>query len=111
MILLIFLSLTIEAAEAQAMVRPHTSVAPADWSCAEPLIQRNYSRSVEPMMLALRIADECARPYRARPVRTDVERAFEQRERLNHTLGVRAFESEIEERIWRAKRRDTIPLH
>lgn len=90
---------------------PHTPVEPADWVCANPLIARNYSQRVDTRQLALRIADECTRPYRARPMRTEGDRIFENSERTTYGYGVTIFQGQIEQHIQQARRRDAIKLN
>lgn len=89
----------------------------ADWTCAAPLIARNYQRTM-PLAdrfvlapdLAERIADQCARPYTPRPLVTDADRFFESNERTLYAYDRIAFRREILDRIDEAKRRQTIPL-
>lgn len=90
---------------------------PADWGCAEPLIERNYSRPIESRQLALRIADECVRPYEPRPAPSEAEGAspeaaqiFDSLDRTHYGHLLSIFVSEIEGRILRARRREAIPL-
>jgi hypothetical protein len=90
---------------------------PADWQCAQPLINRNYARSVDARELALRIAEECARPYSALPRRSvapggseQAESIFGSQDRAIYRDRLTIFVSEIEDRIDRARRRDALPL-
>lgn len=91
------------------------SVDPTDWACAEPLVQRNYSRTINARDLALRIADECVRPfeYRHRALAGEAEGAASIMESQARTIyGYRQsiFVSQIEARILQARRRNAIPL-
>lgn len=89
----------------------YEAVNPENWTCADPLIARNFSQSVDPKDLALRITDECARPYRARPVNDTPSRAFEERERLTYRLQLEVFQLDVEAKIQQARRRATIKLN
>jgi hypothetical protein len=89
----------------------YTPVEPADWVCANPLIARNYSQRVSSQQLTLRIADECVRPFRARPIQSEFDRHFVQSDMLAYTYAVSIFQSEIEQRILQARRRDAIKLN
>lgn len=89
----------------------HAQVEPADWSCADPLIARNYNQRIDARQLALRIADECTRPYRARSTNNDANRILEGMERTTYGYGVEVFQANIEGRIQQARRRDAIKLN
>ncbi len=102
---------------AAARLAQHRAVEPADWSCADPLIQRNYqSRDdrgvVYPVSeLSARIADECARPYAPRPISSDADRIFEAQERTIYGYQRSTFGYEITAKIEQARRRDRIRLN
>ncbi|WP_409019522.1 hypothetical protein [Brevundimonas vesicularis] len=92
------------------------SADPADWACAEPLVQRNYSRTIDARDLALRIADECVRSfeYRHRALAGEAEVAasiMESQARTLYSYRQSIFVSQIEGRILQARRRDAIPLN
>ena len=59
---------------AAARLNQHTATEPANWSCADPIIQRNYqSRNERGVIypaaeLGARIADECGLPQWGDPV-------------------------------------------
>lgn len=102
---------------AAARLPQHTAVEPADWACADPLIQRNYqSRDERGVIypaseLSARIADECARPYAPRPIRSDADRTFELQERTIYGYQRSTFGYEITAKIEQARRRDRIRLN
>lgn len=100
------------AAFALLQVSPTAASAnePANWTCAEPLIQRNYNRSVEAKPLALRISDECAAPYQSRPIENEPDRALEALERTTYGYRLLTFQSEIAQRIQQERRRRDIQL-
>lgn len=89
----------------------HEAVEPANWECADPLISRNFGQSVQAEDLALRIADECARPYHARTVSDPASRLFEQQDKIAYRYQLQTFQSEIEIKIHQARRRATIHLN
>lgn len=103
--------------EAAARLPRHTAVEPANWACADPLIQRNYqSRDDRGVMyrvpeLSARIADECARPYAPRPIRNDADRTFEVQERTIYGYQRSTFGNEITAKIEQARRRDRVRLN
>lgn len=102
---------------AAAGMTQHTATDPADWSCADPLIQRNYqSRDDRGVIysaseLSERIAEECARPYVARPIRQSADSTFEAQERLTYTYRRSTFGYEVTAKIEAARRRDRIRLN
>ena len=102
---------------AAARLTQHAATDPADWSCADPIIQRNYrSRDDRGIIypaseLGARIADECARPYSPRPIREDVDRNFETLERTTYGYQRQSFLYEIIAKIEQARRRDRIRLN
>ena len=89
----------------------HDAVEPANWECADPLISRNFGQSVDSRDLALRIADECARPYRARAVSDPASRLFKQQEKTVYSYQLQTFQSEVEIEIQQARRRAAIHLN
>lgn len=102
--------------EAAAAVQSR-EIEPADWLCAQPLIDRNYSRPIDSVQLALRISDECAKSYADMPARAamagESEQAasiFEAADRTLYSQRLRLFVLEIEGRILQARRRDAIAL-
>jgi hypothetical protein len=99
------------AISAPSQASDYQPVDPENWECARPLIQRNHMQRVEARQLALRIADECARPYRPRPIRNDVDRTFESQERLTYTYRAQTFGYEIEAAIQQARRAEAIKLN
>jgi hypothetical protein len=100
-----------DQAAAAARIASPNPVDPADWECARPIIQRNHMQRVEARQLALRIADECTRPYRPRQLRTDADRVFESQESLTYTYSAQTFVYEIEAAIQQARRADAIKLN
>ena len=102
---------------AAARLTQHTAVQPADWSCADPLIQRNYqSRDDRGVIylaseLSARIADECAQPYAPRLISSDADRSFEIQEHTIYGYRRSTFGYEITAKIERARRRDRIRLN
>lgn len=98
------------AGQADALSAPDPGQ-PGNWECAQPLIQRNFRQQVDSEQLALRIADECTRPYRPRPIRNEADPIFESRERLSYTYRAQTFRYEIEAAIQQARRREAITLN
>ncbi len=102
---------------AAARLNQHTATEPANWSCADPIIQRNYqSRDERGVIypaseLGARIADECARPYAPRPILTDADRMFETNESTTYSYQRSTFTYEIIAKIEQARRRDRIRLN
>jgi hypothetical protein len=94
---------------ALAAVEPEANQ-PADWSCADPLVQKNYAQRVPVRDLARRIADECAVPYRPRPIQKSSDEVFESMEQTTYRTKAEIFVLDIESKILKARRRDAIPL-
>lgn len=91
-------------------VAPPAGHKPADWNCAEPLVRKNYQQRIDSRQLALRIADECARPFmHSEPgaSRSDVLRRLEE---AVYEGELNLFIGEIQSAINKRRRADTIPL-
>ena len=97
-------------AAAAARMAMSEAIDPANWECARPIIQRNFNRDIAADQLALRIADECTRPYVARPIRSDIDQTFESQDRLTYTYRQQTFVLEIEARIQQARRLAALKL-
>jgi len=81
----------------------------ADWNCATPLIQKNYAQAVDSRQLALRIVDECARPFR--PIDpANAEATYEAARRQAYSYSLQTFTSEVELSILKARRSEAIRL-
>ena len=81
----------------------------ANWSCATPLVEKNYRQPVDSKQLALRIADECAVSYRPIDPATP-DHPVEGTRKLSHTYSLQRFTAEIETAILKSRRRDAIQL-
>lgn len=87
--------------------QPGAADNPADWQCAQPFIEKNYTQKVEARELALRIADECARPYTPRRSAGDPDGSMA---RTIYNYSLTSFRLEIESRIMALRRREAIDL-
>lgn len=81
-----------------------------NWACAGPLIEKNYQQPVASRQLALRIADECTRPYRPESTPGPAGELLEQMRRNLHQTQASTFILDIDSRILQARRRDAITL-
>lgn len=77
----------------------------ANWACADPLVERNYRRNIDAEQLALRIADECARPFAGHRHQSTASM-----EETTYLYRLGAFRLEIQGKIETARRRAAIPL-
>ena len=68
--------------------------APADWPCATALIEQRYREDIDKHLLAKRIREKCARPYRAGPDPIEEARRYGR-----HVTMLLDFEESIENRI------------
>lgn len=94
---------------ASVIAAPASAV--ADWECALPLIEKNYREPYPSEVLALRIRDECARPYAPpAPVTPRAYELLESTARTTYTVERRTFGYEIESEILKARRKDLVPL-
>ena len=100
----------IAALGVQATAEADQPVDPADWECAQPLIDRNFRRDIDAEQLALRIADECTRPFEPRQINDEADRVFEGMARTTYRYQTSTFKLDIEQRIQQARRRVAIPL-
>ena len=68
---------------------------PADWACAQPLIERNAVNPLPARQLGKSIALVCAVPYRPRTLHTrqDMSRERVEQAYYRHALGV--FEGDV----------------
>jgi hypothetical protein len=94
-----------------ALLQAATEISdPADWRCADPLIAKNYSQPVASHQLALRIADECLRPYPAHQIASPADEIVNQLGQSTYRAQSATFVSDIEARILQARRKDSITL-
>ncbi len=84
----------------------------SDWKCATPLIAKNFAQRFDARQLALRISDECARPFRSDNAHdtSDLGRTLKQSEEMTYLLQRQTFMFQIESEIYRLRREKTIPL-
>ncbi len=83
----------------------------ADWLCATPLIQKNYSQPIEAKDLALRITDECARPYEAPDDQTyALSEAYRVQDKTIYSLEQQTFTHDVQTEIERRRRANAIHL-
>lgn len=92
-----------------------TRTEPANWECAEPLIQKNALRPIDAELLAARITDECTRPFNVDGVQVD-ERFRDADKILNlqregiYLNNLIIFRSRILSKILRLRRARDVPL-
>lgn len=82
----------------------------ADWECATPLIERNYSQPFDSGDLAARIHDECVRPLVRTTPEGDAYIGLAMTERSIHSANSTLFLQRIEGEILRLRRYDRIEL-
>lgn len=85
----------------------------ADWPCARPLISKNFSQPYKSHDLALRISDECARPFHYRPtpdMSPDAAESLRSGAFNVYLIYRNVFVVQIQNEIERARRERDIPL-